>query len=1241
MACQTYSFRWSTTQSTVENGGGLVVNGSFTIAGSVPAINDNVNGNATCSSSGPGTGGVNYYVAIDDVSTLRNKIYTVDGSFSANNGKIIAVNDVCGLLRNPSFDIFQNDLGTCASPCNGTTGSTVDGTFCSRTKNGFYTFYPQECIPYWNTTAPDSIIEVWGNNYQGVPAYDGTNFIEINASSSASQALYQTFSASIGTSYQLQFAHRGRNGFLNTMQVGLSGSTGINFFPIEYTGSTTQWNLQAYGFTASESEYNLIFSATSSQNGGNFLDAIDIVCSSEFITPSPTPSGVPASQTPTPTPPNTPPVTPTISLTTTPTVSPLPLYLSGCTGGTVYQVIRSSWMASTTGTVLISGDTNIPDGCYTFIAETSHVGPYSFNGTATTLEGDCTDPLCPTPSVTPTNTPTVSVSDTPAVTPTYTPTPSVTPSAVVNTETWSLTACCDSSDSIILDVNVPGPPNVYVFYDATSLGASVASGASESIRSWFNTQQVVGQVNQLYEGVIGMPNDNGENWIWWMSYPYLGSLTGGTLSDGITTIEEITYEVEYATYDADHCSGQGPNGWCIPNRTEFNDSNTVYQNINRGLDSSGNPDSRSNGVPFNHVNLSTTTNSGPGTFNGEDTNYIVINIVDEADGTVGLYHGSIGVSIPYPFYLAGSGWSPPIFPNNLTTDRVQHDYEAYLQVWEDIKLQNGRINSLVYPVVDNNPSRESFVPHVVGIVEGETIDATEYLNKYGEPITSVGPENLNLLGLSSINVFSAFTATTAYQNLDSSFQNGPGLKNFGVVADPTVTGFTEAFVAERLDVFIDSTDLSQGYGYTYLGNCYSFSAETTGTAVATVEFSALTENICDTAPCICITPTPTQSVTPTNTPPVTPTLTQTPGGTPPVTPTNTPTVTVSDTPSVTPTNTPTVSVSDTPAVTPTNTPTVTVSDTPSVTPTNTPTVSVSDTPGTSTTPTPTVSDTPAVTPTNTPTVTSTITPTFTPTVSVSDTPSVTPTNTPTPSSGSDLIQLEYCCGGYFVLSGYTSGLTIGVVYKYNWDGVSDECATVVDYSGSGPTYIYTFGNPVVIPGDCSYGECPSCVSPTPTQTQTETPTPTPTNTPAITPSVTPTYTPTLTPSPTDSINCVEAVTDGTYFYTDCCGFYRAGQSVGELVTVDTTLPYSGLSINGTPATQNCDEGELDYNFSITGTCSDVSGGTITISPIGGVPPYTIDNITPGTLTGGTSNMPFTWTGLTEGNYVFRFKRQFG
>ena len=71
-----------------------------------------------------------------------------------------------------------------------------------------------------------------------------------------------------------------------------------------------------------------------------------------------------------------------------------------------------------------------------------------------------------------------------------------------------------------------------------------AEDASESIRSWYQTNVDSGKLNSgnLYEGVIGDVSHNGENWLWWASYPYLGSLTGGTLSDG-TQINEFNTAV--------------------------------------------------------------------------------------------------------------------------------------------------------------------------------------------------------------------------------------------------------------------------------------------------------------------------------------------------------------------------------------------------------------------------------------------------------------------------------------------------------------------------------------------------------------------------------------------------------------------------------------------------------------------------------------------------------------------------
>jgi hypothetical protein len=210
----------------------------------------------------------------------------------------------------------MSDLGPCPPECTGPpSGSgalTVDGTNCTASLT--YNFYPEDCIPGWDTTHSSNIIEIWASGYRGVPAYEGSHFAEINAQSSAPQSLYQTFTASNGTDYQIQFAHRGRIGYLNTLRVGLSGETsGLVFFPDEYTGSTTVWTLNAINFTATEVNYNLVFSATSGQDGGNFLDAIYVVCDQEFITPTPT-------ETPT----QTPTVTPTLTPTLTPSPSGLP-----------------------------------------------------------------------------------------------------------------------------------------------------------------------------------------------------------------------------------------------------------------------------------------------------------------------------------------------------------------------------------------------------------------------------------------------------------------------------------------------------------------------------------------------------------------------------------------------------------------------------------------------------------------------------------------------------------------------------------------------------------------------------------------------------------------------------------------------------------------------------------------------------------------------------------------------------
>ena len=167
-----------------------------------------------------------------------------------------------------------------------------------------------------------------------------------------------------------------------------------------------------------------------------------------------------------------------------------------------------------------------------------------------------------------------------------------------------------------------------------------------------------------------------------------------------------------------------------------------------------------------------------------------------------------------------------------------------------------------------------------------------------------------------------------------------------------------------------------------------------------------------------ISPTNTFTVTVTYTPTNTPTITNT------ITPTISPTSTFTHTVTFTPTNTPTITNTITPTVSPTYTNTIT----PTISPTNTFTVTVTFTPTNSPTatlpqtPTYTYTATPTYTPTNTYTITNTFTPTYThtytptvtwtstltmtPTATYSPTPTLTPTATFTPTPDVDIAKME-------------------------------------------------------------------------------------------------------------------------------------------------------------------------------------------------------------------------------------------
>jgi hypothetical protein len=107
--------------------------------------------------------------------------------------------------------------------------------------------------------------------------------------------MYQNFTVSNYSSpYTIEFGHAGRNGYANTMRVGISGNTtGLNMFPTVYTGIVGTWTtnqITGYTFNPSDTEFLLIFSSLTSNNGGNFIDGVSVRCEVPFPTPTPTPT---------------------------------------------------------------------------------------------------------------------------------------------------------------------------------------------------------------------------------------------------------------------------------------------------------------------------------------------------------------------------------------------------------------------------------------------------------------------------------------------------------------------------------------------------------------------------------------------------------------------------------------------------------------------------------------------------------------------------------------------------------------------------------------------------------------------------------------------------------------------------------------------------------------------------------------------------------------------------------------
>jgi uncharacterized repeat protein (TIGR01451 family) len=142
-----------------------------------------------------------------------------------------------------------------------------------------YEILPIASVPGWDTSTGE--IELWDSNFNGVPAYDGSVFAEMNAN--VNGTFYQNICLVSGEPIGWTFAHRARAGGANTQtvrfQVANSGGTVIQTLATQASTTANQvWNVNTGNATYSGTTGLQRVQFTTSDPGsyGNFLDAIQL-----------------------------------------------------------------------------------------------------------------------------------------------------------------------------------------------------------------------------------------------------------------------------------------------------------------------------------------------------------------------------------------------------------------------------------------------------------------------------------------------------------------------------------------------------------------------------------------------------------------------------------------------------------------------------------------------------------------------------------------------------------------------------------------------------------------------------------------------------------------------------------------------------------------------------------------------------------------------------------------------------
>ena len=156
----------------------------------------------------------------------------------------------------------------------------------------------QSQVPGWKSTASDHAIEIWSTPFNGVSAFEGNQFAEINAN--MQEALYQDVTGiAAGEKLTFQLAHRGRltveSMRFTITDLGADGIAGtaddVTLFAKTYSDGTANW-----GFYTSATESAIIskgdtirvsYASLTAGSYGNFLDGLSFDATPTTLAPEP------------------------------------------------------------------------------------------------------------------------------------------------------------------------------------------------------------------------------------------------------------------------------------------------------------------------------------------------------------------------------------------------------------------------------------------------------------------------------------------------------------------------------------------------------------------------------------------------------------------------------------------------------------------------------------------------------------------------------------------------------------------------------------------------------------------------------------------------------------------------------------------------------------------------------------------------------------------------------------------